>query len=553
MNVDPKIEQLAVNTIRFLAVDAVEKANSGHPGMPSGAADYAYVLWTKYLKYNPAVPDWQDRDRFVLSAGHGSMLLYALLHLAGYGLPMDQLKNFRQWGSMTPGHPERGCAPGVEVTTGPLGQGFGNGVGMAIAAKMMAARFNKPGYDVIDHYVYAICSDGDLMEGISHEAASIAGRLGLGNIVYIYDDNHISIEGDTEITYSDDVEERFEGYGWHVQRIYGHDRKAADLAIAAARAEDRRPSLMNRPDAYRLRRPAQAGHKGSAWQPLGAQEVEAMKLNLGWPLEPTFLVPDEVYDLFAQRRAELEEVYGAWTAMFERYRLDWPEEAKLWDQMMQRAVPPDITQRLLAVVDINKEEATRDSSSQVMQEIVKLVPSFCGGSADLWPSTKTYLKGWPDIAKDHFEGRNFHFGIREHGMGDNVHGPGCKRWVDPVRVNISYIFGLHAPYPAACIDAAPAGDLRLHARQHISGRGRPDPRADRAACLDPRDTGGELDQARGCSRDRRRLGCGAGDQPRTYCLRPDSPEGAAYPASEPEQRDRFGPGRVCDIGPQWQD
>ncbi len=417
MTIDPKVEQLAVNTIRFLAVDAVEKAKSGHPGMPSGAADYAYVLWMKYLKHNPAAVDWQDRDRFVLSAGHGSMLLYALLHLFGYDLPMEEIMNFRQWGSRTPGHPERGCAPGVEVTTGPLGQGFGNGVGMAIAAKMMAARFNRPGYDVIDHYVYAIVSDGDLMEGVSHEAASMAGHLGLGNIVYIYDDNHISIEGDTEITYSDDVEERFEGYGWHVQRMNGHDRKAADLAIAAARAEDRRPSLIIARTHIGYGAPHKQDTKEAHGEALGSEEVEAMKRNLGWPLEPAFYVPEEVHDIFAQRRAEVQETYLGWTEMFGRYRLDYPEEAKLWDEMIERRVPPDITERLLAVIDGAKEEATRDSSSTVMQEIVKLVPSFCGGSADLWPSTKTYLKGWPDIAKDHFDGRNFHFGVREHGMG----------------------------------------------------------------------------------------------------------------------------------------
>ena len=414
---ETKTEQLAVNTIRFLAVDAVEKANSGHPGMPSGAADYAFVLWTKFLKFNPADPEWQDRDRFVLSAGHGSMLLYALLHLSGYDLPMEQLQNFRQWGSMTPGHPERGCAPGVEVTTGPLGQGCGNGVGMAIAANMLAARFNKPGFDIIDHYVYAIVSDGDLMEGISHEAASLAGHLGLGNIIYIYDDNHISIEGPTELAYSDDVEERFEGYGWHVQRIDGHDRQAAYNAIVAAQAEDRRPSLIIARTHIGYGSPHKQDSKDAHGEPFGAEEVAAMKKNLDWPLEPTFYVPDEVRALFAERSKHLQEQYSHWMDKFSRYRRNYPQEAKLWDQMMKLSVPEDITDKLLAAADMSKEMATRDSGGQIMQQIARLVPSFVGGSADLAPSTKTNMKGLGDIEKDIFDGRNFHFGVREHGMG----------------------------------------------------------------------------------------------------------------------------------------
>jgi transketolase len=292
MKIDPKIEQQAVNTIRFLAVDAVEKAKSGHPGLPSGAADYTYVLWTRYLRFNPNVPDWQNRDRFVLSAGHGSMLLYALLHLFGYpDMTMDQIKNFRQWGSITPGHPEHELASGVEATTGPLGQGFANGVGMAIAAKMMAARFNKPGYNIIDHYVYAIVSDGDLMEGISHEAASLAGHLGLGNIVYIYDDNHISIEGDTELAYSDDVEERFEGYGWHVQKINGHDREAADEAIATAIKEDRRPSLIIARTHIGYGAPHKQDTAEAHGEALGAEEVEAMKRTSDGLLSLLFTSP----------------------------------------------------------------------------------------------------------------------------------------------------------------------------------------------------------------------------------------------------------------------
>lgn len=417
VNADAETEQLAVNTIRFLAVDAVEKAQSGHPGMPSGAADYAYVLWTRYLRFDPAVPDWQNRDRFVLSAGHGSMLLYALLHLSGYDMPMEQLQSFRQWGSITPGHPEHELAAGVEATTGPLGQGFGNGVGMAIAAKMLAARFNRPGYPLIDHQVYAIVSDGDLMEGVSHEAASLAGHLGLGNIVYIYDDNHITIEGDTELAYSDDVEQRFESYGWQVQRINGHDREAADAAIAAGVEEDRRPSLIIARTHIGYGAPHRQDTKEAHGEPFEAEEVEAMKGNLGWPPEPAFHVPDRVYALFAERRLRLEEQYRDWRDMLERYRAEYPREARLWEEMMELRVPEDIADRLLGVVDISREDATRSSSGKVMQEIARLVPSFCGGSADLAPSTKTNLDGHGSIGKHKFDARNLHFGVREHAMG----------------------------------------------------------------------------------------------------------------------------------------
>lgn len=418
VKIDPKLEQLAVNTIRFLSADAVEKAQSGHPGAPSGAADYSYVLWMKYLKFNPDDPGWMNRDRFILSAGHASMLLYSLLYLFGYPeMTMEQIKNFRQWESITPGHPEHELTPGVEVTTGPLGQGFGNGVGMAIASKMMAARFNKPGYDIIDHYIFGIVSDGDLMEGVSHEAASIAGHLGLGNIIYIYDDNHISIEGDTELTYSDDVEERFEGYGWQVQKINGHDREAADAAIAAAMKEDRRPSLIIARTHIAYGAPHKQDTKEAHGEPLGAEEVEAMKKNLGWPLEPAFYVPQDVSRLFAERREELRRPYNKWQRLFERYRVEYPGEARLCDKMLAREIPKDITDLLLSVVDQSKDAATRDSSGQVMQEIAKYVPSFIGGSGDLAPSTKTLLKGYSSIEKDQFEGRNLHFGVREHGMG----------------------------------------------------------------------------------------------------------------------------------------
>ena len=423
LNVETDLAQQAVNTIRFLCVDMIERANSGHPGMPCGAADCAFVLWTKFLRHNPLVPDWPNRDRFVLSAGHGSALLYSLLHLSGSPeMTMDELQNFRQWGSKTPGHPEACISSGIETTTGPLGQGFANGVGMAIAAKMMAARFNRPGFDLIDHRIFAIVSDGDLMEGISHEAASIAGHLGLGNIVYIYDDNKITIEGSTDLTYSEDVECRFRGYGWHVQRVDGHDRKAVEAALEAACRETERPSIILARTHIACCAPTKQDKKESHGEPLGAQEVAEMKRRCGWPLEPDFYVPDEVRQLWTEVRAEGEAAYRQWMRLFERYRKEHPDLADLWDAMQARSVPADLADRLLAAVDTTKEAATRDSGGAALQEAAKLVPSLCGGSADLAPSTKTYIKDGGAVQRGDFSGRNIHFGVREHGMGAIMNG-----------------------------------------------------------------------------------------------------------------------------------
>lgn len=423
LNTDSDLAQLAVDTIRFLCVDMVEKAKSGHPGLPCGAADYAFVMWTKFLRYDPLTPDWPDRDRFVLSAGHGSTLLYTLLHLAGNPeMTMDELKSFRQWGSKTPGHPEADLSTGVETTTGPLGQGFANGVGMAIGAKMMAARFNRPNFDIVNSRIFGIVSDGDLMEGISHEAASIAGHLGLGNIIYIYDDNKISIEGSTELTCSDDVELRFKGYGWHVQKIDGHDRKAIESALDAACAETGKPSIIIARTHIGCGAPSKQDKKEAHGEPLGAEEVAAMKKCLDWPAEPTFYVPDEVRELWARMRAKGAETRKQWEELFRKFRGANPELAELWDEMHERRVPEDITDRLLASVDVTKEMATREAGGAVIQEVAKLVPSLCGGSADLSPSTKTYIKGKSDISRDDFSGINFHFGIREHAMGSIMNG-----------------------------------------------------------------------------------------------------------------------------------
>jgi len=419
--VDRRLDDLAVNTIKFLAVDAIEKAKSGHPGLPLGAADYAYVLWTKHLRFNPTDPNWPNRDRFILSAGHGSMLLYALLHLSGYDLPMEELKNFRQLGSRTPGHPEAGHTPGVEVTSGPLGQGFGNGVGMAIAAKMMAAKFNMPGFNMIDHHIYAIVSDGDLMEGISHEAASLAGHLGLGSLIYIYDDNCITIEGATCLCYSDEVEARFKGYNWHVQRIDGHDREAADRAIEAAKGDTGRPSLIVARTHIANGAPTKHDTASAHGEPLGAEEVAAMRKALGWP-EETFYVPDEVKSLFAERRSALLPEYEAWQALYKKYNESYTDLARTWEGMRKHRLPDDLGERLLESVRGIEEEATRNVSGTVMQVAAKLVPGLIGGSADLAPSTKTLIKGEGSFGKGEWSGRNLHFGIREHGMGAAMNG-----------------------------------------------------------------------------------------------------------------------------------
>jgi transketolase len=429
----PDLTRLAINTIKTLAIDAVEAAKSGHPGMPMGAADYAFHLWTRHLRFDPAHPDWPDRDRFVLSAGHGSMLLYALLHLSGYALPLEEIKRFRQWESMTPGHPERGCAPGVETTTGPLGQGVGNSVGMAIAARMLAERFNTPDARLVEQRVWAIVSDGDMMEGVGSEAASIAGHLGLGNLTFIYDDNHITIEGDTRLAFSEDVGRRFEAYGWTVQRIDGHDHGQIVRALDAAARETARPGLIVARTHIANGSPGKHDTAEAHGSPLGPEEAAATKRNLGWPAEPPFLVPEEVRRLFVERAAEGHRVREEWEKRFAAWSRSHPERRAEWDRYTGRQVPDDIFARLLEAVappaataspaaTPPKPEATRALSSRIIQKAAALVPSLCGGSADLEPSTNTYIKGSPSIARESFAGRNFHFGVREHAMGSILNG-----------------------------------------------------------------------------------------------------------------------------------
>ena len=418
---EPQVEELAINCIKMLAVDGVEAAKSGHPGMPMGAANYALTLWTRFLRVNPEDPTWPNRDRFILSAGHGSMLLYSLLHLAGFDLPIEELQRFRQFGSLTPGHPEYGLTEGVETTTGPLGQGFSNGVGMAIAAKMAAARYNTPEHRIVDHFIYAIVSDGDLMEGVTSEAASLAGHLGLGNLIYLYDDNRISIEGSTDLAFTEDRGKRFEAYGWQVLYIDGHDCAAAARAIEEAQADTERPTLIVARTHIAQGAPNAVDTAESHGAPLGAAEVQATKENLGWPLEPTFLVPDEVRALFARRRAEVQKEYRAWRETFSAWEAANPALAAERDAAMAKRLPDDLEEQLLAALP-GKANATRRLSGDVIQKIHALVPYMVGGSADLSPSTSTWIKGAAEIAKGAFEGHNFHFGVREHAMGSILNG-----------------------------------------------------------------------------------------------------------------------------------
>jgi transketolase len=415
------LDELAVNTIRGLAMDGVQKANSGHPGMPMGMADAAFVVWTRFLRHSPSEPQWPDRDRFVLSAGHGSMLLYSLLHLFGYGLSLDDLMQFRQWESPTPGHPEYWCSPGVETTTGPLGQGFANGVGLALAERMLAERFNRDGEPIVEHYTYAIVSDGDLMEGLSHEAASLAGHLGLGRLIYLYDDNHITIEGDTELAFSEDVARRFEGYGWHILRAHGHDRAAVAQAVEEARQERERPSIIICRTHIAKGSPNKQDTADAHGAPLGEEEVRLTKEALGFPTEPLFFVPDVVRDLFSRRRRELDAEAAAWRARFAEWKLAHRGLAAQWESQMSGAMPDDLADRL-PKFEVGKAVATRNASGEVLQVLSAEVPGLVGGSADLAPSTKTLVKNESDVAKGAYGGRNLRFGVREHAMGGMLNG-----------------------------------------------------------------------------------------------------------------------------------
>ncbi len=416
------LREQAINTIRFLSADGVQAANSGHPGLPMGAAAMAYTIWTRHLRHNPKNPGWINRDRFVLSGGHGSMLLYSLLHLTGYDLSLQELKNFRQWGSKTPGHPEYGHTPGVETTTGPLGQGFSNGVGMAIASKFLASRFNRDDFNLINHNIFAIVTDGDLMEGVASEAASLAGHLHLGNLIYLYDDNQITIDGNTDIAFTENRADRFSAYGWHVQTVLdGNDVDEIDAAIRQAKLESR-PSLISVRTQIGYGLPNRAGTPQAHGEPPGAEELKGAKENLGWPLEPDFFIPDEVlsfYRLAVEKGAEAEE---AWQTELNSYREEFPGRAKEFDRILKGELPENWDAGIPTFSEDPKGMATRVASGKVLNAIAPNLPDLIGGSADLTPSTKTWIDGSPSFQPPEYAGRNINFGVREHGMGAMVNG-----------------------------------------------------------------------------------------------------------------------------------
>lgn len=418
-----ELDQLSINTIRTLSMDAVQQAKSGHPGAPMALAPVAYLLFTRFLRHNPGNPAWPDRDRFVLSAGHASMLLYSILYLTGYDLPLEELKRFRQWGSMTPGHPERGHAPGVETTTGPLGQGCGNSVGMAIAERHLAARFNRPGHEIVGHRIYVLCSDGDLMEGISHEAASLAGHLRLGNLIWIYDDNRITIEGPTSLAFSEDVDRRFEAYGWHVQVVEDvNDLDALGAALAVAERERGRPSFIRVRSHIGYGAPRKQDTAAAHGEPLGEEEVGGAKDFYGWPTYEPFYVPEAAL-AHCRRAVERGQVLEQqWRAQFEEWRRAYPELAVEWERVHAGRLPAGWDRDVPVFPAVGKGMATRAASGAVLNAVARRVPELIGGSADLGGSNKTLLEGSGDFAVGAYGERNLHFGVREHVMGAVVNG-----------------------------------------------------------------------------------------------------------------------------------
>jgi len=422
MKNNEEFEKKAINTLRFLSVDAIQKANSGHPGLPMGAATMAYTIWTRHLKFNPDNPNWYDRDRFILSGGHGSMLLYSLLYLTGYDLSLDELKRFRQWGSKTPGHPEYHLTPGVEVTTGPLGQGFANGVGMAMAEAHLASIFNQPDYKIIDHYVYAIVTDGDLMEGIASEAASLAGHLQLGKLIYLYDDNRISIDGSTEIAFTEDRIARFKAYNWHVQVVSdGNDVDAIDKAIINAK-QDPRPSFIAVRTHIGYGLPTRQDTPKAHGEPPGEEELAGAKKNLGWITEPKFFVPEDVLDFYRSFREKGQTLENKWNKLFGNYKQIFPELSDEYSRRMNGQFPDNWMKTIPDFKADEKGMATRAASGKVINYCAEILPELMGGSADLAPSNKTWINTSVAFEPGTYEGRNIHFGVREHAMGAAVNG-----------------------------------------------------------------------------------------------------------------------------------
>ena len=431
-NVTSSLDELCINTVRALAMDAVQKAESGHPGAPMALAPLAYLLYTRHLKHNPADPEWPDRDRFVLSNGHASMLLYASLHMSGYAISVDEIRNFRQWGSITPGHPEHGLTPGIETTTGPLGQGFANAVGMAVAEAHLAAVFNKEDHRIIDHHTWFICGDGDLMEGISHEAASFAGHFGLGKLIGFYDDNHITIDGSTDLTFSDDTAKRFEGYGWHVQRVADvNDMDAVETAIAAARAETTRPSLVIVRTVIGYGSPNRAGTAKAHGEALGVEEVKRSKEKLGWTAEESFTVPPEAVAHWRRGNEALAFANDAWRRSLIAYAKAHPIEAKELGRRLQGELPGGWQQAIPTFNAENGSVATRASSGVVLNALAAKVPELFGGSADLSGSNLTTIKDSPIFSAKNYAGRNVPFGVREHGMASMMNGMALHGGVIP--------------------------------------------------------------------------------------------------------------------------
>jgi len=456
---DPKLDQLCINTIRFLAVDTVQQANSGHPGTPMGAAAMAYVLWDRFLKHSPEDPNWPDRDRFILSPGHASALLYSLIHLTGYDLPLEELKQFRQWGSKTPGHPEYGLTPGVEMTTGPLGQGFAHGIGMAVAERWLADHYNRPGHEIIDHRIYAIVSDGDLQEGVASEAASLAGTLRLGKLIYLYDDNDISIEGNTDIAFAENVTQRFQAYGWHViGPIDGMDPEVVDSAIRMAQAETARPSLIVCRTVIGFGSPNKAGTASAHGEPLGEEEIRLTKDQLRWPYQEPFTVPEEAQTHFRQAQERGRGYQEEWRARMEDYQRAYPFEAAQLENDLGGNLPDGWDQDLEGLFNAgDKAMATREASGRVMNAIVDRVHSFTGGSADLAPSTKTLLKDHGNYGFEEYCGHNMHFGVREHAMGAIANGMALHGGIIPYTAT----FLIFSDYMRPPIRLAALMDLRV--------------------------------------------------------------------------------------------
>src|SRR5436190_19997707 len=418
---DTALDQLCINTIRALALDAVQQAESGHPGLPLGAAPMAYVLWTKFLRHNPKNPKWENRDRFLLSAGHGSMLLYSLLYLTGYDLAFEELKKFRQWGSKTPGHPENVLTPGVEITTGPLGQGFANGVGMAMGAAHLASRFNQKDFPLIDHHIYAIVSDGDLMEGVASEAASLAGHLKLGKLIYLYDDNRVTIEGFTDLAFSEDVPQRFEAYGWHTSTVEdGNDLAAIEAAIRDAQSVGDQPSLISVKTVIGYGMPTSGTRKAHS-DPPGEEAVRETKRHLGWPEDKQFFIPDEALTHFRKAVDRGAKYESDWNELVDKYEAKHPDMAKQWRQTMSGELPADWESHLPSFDDA-EAMATRVASGKVINALAPHLPMLIGGSADLGVSNNTDIKDGGDFEAGHYDNRIIHFGVREHAMGATLTG-----------------------------------------------------------------------------------------------------------------------------------